>query len=384
MKIAFDAKRYFHNKTGLGHYSRTLVNSLITYFPHHQYYLCNPKHSNDFACPETNYTFEITPSGAFDQTFSALWRRKHVLADLAAEGIDIFHGLSHELPSGIRKSGMRSVVTMHDLIFERYPHQYNWLDVKIYRSKFKQACANADAIIAISNQTKADLIDIYQVDESKITVCYQSCNPAFSEAISAEHLACIRKRYNLPAEYLLYVGSIIERKNLLNLCKALYALKGIELPPLVVIGEGGSYKHEVESYLQEHQMQRSVIFLSDDPVAQAITGYKTGADFPAIYRMATAMIYPSIFEGFGIPVLEALNSKIPVITSNISCLPEAGGPGAFLVDPFDPDAIASAIDTVLTDSNRVAESVALGSLYASQFDAKTCCEKVMEVYQSIL
>lgn len=384
MKIAFDAKRYFHNRTGLGHYSRTLVNSLITYFPENQYYLCNPKHSNDFFAPQQSNTFEVNPQTSFDQSFPSLWRRKKMLKDLEPYGIDLFHGLSHELPSGIEKTRIRSVVTIHDLIFERYPKQYNWIDVRIYRSKFKQACAKADAIIAISAQTKQDLIDIYKVDEAKITVCYQSCNPAFSEAISDEHLSCIRKRYNLPAEYLLYVGSIIERKNLLNLCKALLTLKDRGIPPLVVIGDGGTYKQEVELFLQEHHLQQAVIFLSDDPVAQAITGYKTGADFPAIYRMATAMIYPSIFEGFGIPVLEALNSKIPVITSNISCLPEAGGPGAFLVDPFDPEAIAAAIETVLSDSRIVAEKVALGSLHASQFDAKTCCEKVMAVYQSIL
>jgi len=386
MNIAFDAKRYFHNPTGLGHYSRTLVNGLIEYFPDNQYFLVNPKQSNIFSAPDLNNVFEINPPDNFYQVFTSLWRSKGVVEDLVKSDIQLYHGLSHEIPSGIQKTNIKSVVTIHDLIFEKYPKQYNWIDVWIYRKKIKAACKYSNKIIAISQQTKRDLIELYNVPQEKIEVCYQSCNPAFSVQLPQEHLDCIRKRYNLPNEFLLYVGSIIERKNLLNICKAIKLLKGstLTVPPLIVIGEGGHYKAEVENYILEENLEREIIFLSDDPVAKSIISFKSAEDFPSIYQMATAMIYPSIYEGFGIPVLEALFSRIPVITSNISCLPEAGGEGAFLIDPYQPSEIAAAIETILTNPTLVQEKIQKGSIHAQKFDNKLVTSAVMNVYRKLV
>lgn len=384
MNIAFDAKRYFHNTTGLGHYSRTLVNSLIEYYSENNYFLMNPKPSSKFDAPELSNVTEINPPDNFYQFFTSAWRSKGMIGDLISNDIHLYHGLSHEIPIGIQKTKIKSVVTIHDIIFEKYPKQYNLMDVWIYRRKFKSACKNSDKIIAISQQTKNDLIEIYKVPEDKITVCYQSCNPSFLAQLPSEQLECIRKRYNLPEKYLLYVGSIIERKNLLNICKAIKQLKGdLSIPPLVVIGEGSQYKQEVENYIQAEDLGLDVVFLSDDLVAKSLITFKTAADFPAIYQMATAMIYPSIYEGFGIPVLEALCSRIPVITSNISCLPEAGGEGAFLIDPFKPSDIAAAIETILTDPNLVHEKIQKGIVHAEKFNNKQVTDAVMGVYKSL-
>ena len=146
------------------------------------------------------------------------------------------------IPIGLDKKGIPSVVTMHDLIFERYPLQYKWVDRMIYRKKFKYAIEHADQIIAISQQTKTDLIEFYQAPAEKISVCYQSCNPAFQQTISEIEKERIRNKYNLPAAYFLSVGSVIERKNLLTSCQALVQLKKEERLPLVVIGNGGAYK----------------------------------------------------------------------------------------------------------------------------------------------
>ena len=219
MNIGFDAKRAYHNGTGLGHYSRTLIHSLSEYYPEHQYYLFNPKRSDRFV-PKASNIHEVLPQSFPSTLFRSAWRSSWVKKDLKKYKIDLYHGLSHEIPVGIDKTGIKSVVTIHDLVHERYPEQYNRVDVKIYSSKFRYACLHAGKVIAISEQTKKDIIDFYKTPEEKITVCYQSCNPAFGKEVSEGEKERVKKLYGLPDKFFLYVGSIIERKNLLNICKA--------------------------------------------------------------------------------------------------------------------------------------------------------------------
>jgi glycosyltransferase involved in cell wall biosynthesis len=383
MRIGFDAKRAFHNQTGLGHYSRTLLNSLSTYYPQNDYVLFSPKHSQYFSFSDPCFQ-TVFPTGIYSGLLSSYWRSRGMVNDLKKYKLDIYHGLSHELPVGIRKTGVRSVVTMHDLIFERYPNQYKAFDKLSYRFKFRYACKNADAIIAISKQTRKDLIELYDADPAKIHVCYQSCNPAFSVLVDDAEKKRVRDLYNLPASYFLYVGSVIERKNLLGVCKA-YALirKNTEMP-LVVIGKGGPYLQQVKKFIESEKLNDRIIFLSEHPNAQANAGFQTAADFPAIYQQAAAMIYPSYYEGFGIPVIEALWSGIPVITSYTSCLPEAGGPGAFYVDPSSPKQIAEKINTILFDSKTVKEQLSLYQSHLANFTPEATVSAVMDVYRKVL
>jgi glycosyltransferase involved in cell wall biosynthesis len=201
MKIAFDAKRAYQNTTGLGNYSRTLISSLATFHNQHSYYLCSPKPTNLFDVSTFSNIENIVPENFLAQTLRSAWRSNWVKKDLQKKAIHIYHGLSNEIPIGIQKTQVRSVVTIHDLIFERYPEQYNFIDVKIYRQKFRYACRNANHIIAISNQTKQDLIDFYNIAEDKITVCYQSCNPAFSKNIDDAEKKRIKSKYNLPENF---------------------------------------------------------------------------------------------------------------------------------------------------------------------------------------
>ncbi len=263
MNIGFDAKRAFHNGTGLGHYSRTLIHSLSAFHPEHQYYLFNPKPGDLFQLEGVNL-HEILPTGVFCKLFRSAWRSSWVTKDLKRLKIDLYHGLSHEIPIGIKKTGIKSVVTIHDLIHERYPEQYNPIDVRIYNKKFRYACEQSDKVIAISEQTKRDIIDFYKTPEEKITVCYQSCNPAFVQTISEEEKAAVKKEYGLPDQFFLYVGSIIERKNLLNICKALFLLREDIDIPLVVIGDGGKYKQQVKDFVLQNGLEKKVIFLSEN------------------------------------------------------------------------------------------------------------------------
>lgn len=384
MNIGFDAKRAFHNTTGLGHYSRTLLRSLQEFFPEHRYFLFNPKPSRLFDISALPSVQEITPESFFFRRFPALWRSRGVLKACKKAGIELYHGLSHELPQGIEKTAIRCVVTMHDLIHERYPHQYPWIDRKVYTLKFRYACKVADRIIAISQQTKDDLIQFYGVNPQKITVCYQSCNPAFGIKVSEAEKMRVKQMYALPDRFFLYVGSVIERKNLLNICKALDILRNEVQIPLVVIGSGGAYLQKVKQYVAHRKLEKLVLFLSETKAAQSEKGYQTATDFPAIYQQALAMIYPSFFEGFGIPVLEALWSRLPVITSNVSCLPEAGGEGAFYVNPTNPDEIAAQMKTILQDSKLVESKVASGYAHAQQFSNYNTAARVMQVYRQVL
>ena len=383
MNIGFDAKRAFHNGTGLGHYSRSLIHALAENYPQHQYWLFNPRPSHSFSIKGENI-HEILPLGLINKTFSSLWRSRNVVKDLKQKNINLYHGLSHEIPVGIAASGIKSVVTIHDLIHERYPEQYNPIDVKIYSKKIRYACLHADRIIAISMQTKKDIVDFYKIPEDKITVCYQSCNPIFAKTISEEAKQIIKKRYNLPDHFFLYVGSLIERKNLLNICKAIKILKDDLKIPLVVIGDGKKYKDEVKKYILQNGIQQQVIFLSDDPEIASLPSYRSAADFPAIYQSAIAMIYPSYFEGFGIPVLEALWSRLPVITSNVSCLPEAGGPGAYYINPASPEEIAVGMKRILYENDFGKEIKEKGWQYAQNFMPQKHAESVMQVYDSVI
>lgn len=383
MNIGFDAKRAFHNGTGLGHYSRTLINALSAFFPEHEYYLFNPKPGSYYK-PHTSNIHEIQPSGTFSKMFRSAWRSSWVKSDLEKHRIKLYHGLSHEIPVGIQKTIIPSVVTMHDLIFERYPDQYNKIDVQIYRKKFRYAATNADKVIAISNQTRDDLIEFYNIPKEKIEVCYQSCNPAFAERIDSDEKKRIRQQYDLPEKFFLYVGSIIERKNLLTICKAMNMLKDEHSPPLVVIGEGGSYKQKVKDYIKAENLEKRIIFLSEHHNARHSKTFRNAKDFPAIYQSATAMIYPSFFEGFGIPVLEALWSRIPVITSNVSCMPETGGDAAYYINPNSEEELATAMQRIANNEAMRLQMIERGWEHAHGFTNEKCAANVMMVYNELV
>jgi len=398
MKLAFDAKRAYQNATGLGNYSRTLISSLASFYPEHEYYLCAPKITRLFNAASFSNIQTITPRSFPSSILKSVWRSNWVKRDLLKNKIDLYHGLSHEIPIGIHNTGITSIVTIHDLIFERYPTQYNSLDVQIYRSKFKYACRHAHKVIAISKQTKDDIIQFYKIPEEKIDICYQSCNPAFEVEATGEEKKRVKALYNLPDQFFLYIGSIIERKNLLNICKALNQLKDDVNIPLVVIGDGSKYKQQVQQYANKNDLQKQVIFLSDTPSiksfqssksavsnpsiqsAKSFQSLQSAINLPAIYQQALCLIYPSVFEGFGIPVLEALWSRLPVITSNLSCMPETGGDAALYINPNSVDEIAHAMLEVSTNHTLRQQMKEKGWRHAQKFTPQKCAADVMQVY----
>jgi glycosyltransferase involved in cell wall biosynthesis len=370
MKIGYDAKRAFLNNTGLGNYSRWLVKAMAQHHPGNTYFLYTPqvKPNNrlNFLKQFSNIK-TLTPQG---KLIKAWWRSKGIVDDLLRDGINLYHGLSHELPLGIAESGIRSVVTVHDLIFMRYPQQFGRISRTIYALKVEKACRVAGKIIAISQKTKSDIVELLHTDPNKIEVIYQGCDPIFSITQSDERRQAVSHKYKLPANYLLNVGTIEERKNLLLLVKALKQVADI---PLVVIGKPTKYLKRVKKYIAAGKLTNRVIFL--DKV--------NFEDLPAIYQQASVFIYPSRYEGFGIPVLEALYSGTPVIAATGSCLEEAGGAYSLYVNPNDEHELAEKIKRALTNESLRQQMVTEGLKYTAKFADDKLANQLMKVYKNL-
>lgn len=373
-KIGFDAKRAARNNTGLGNYSRFIITLLTKYSPQNRYYLYTPTSRRPHLLSQVaDHTNVCYPHTSFWRRCQSLWRIWGVTRAIAQQRIDLFHGLSNELPLNIRQAKhTRSIVTIHDLIFMRYPRYYRFFDRMIYRYKFRKACRNADRIIAVSHCTKRDIIDYWGIPSDKIDVVYQGCADDFKRPVSEKQLQNVREKYELPEQFILYVGSIEERKNLLL---AVRALRRLNLPvKLVAIGKRTAYTQRVEQYISTHQMENSVTLL---------TGIST-QELPAFYRLATVFVYPSFFEGFGIPILEALCCGTPVIAAKGSCLEEAGGPGSLYVDPNNPDELTQALERVLDDPHLRRRMIDEGLTHAHRFDDEQLFRNLYNVYKKTL
>ncbi len=372
VSIGFDAKRAFFNNSGLGNYSRNLLYALANNHPGNSYYLFTPQTKNRIILENEERFRIIEPKSPVLKFISPLWRSKYMVNDIKKLKPDIFHGLSQELPSGIEKAGVKSIVTVHDLIFIRFPEYYKWIDTKIYTRKLIHACRVSDRVVAISEQTKKDLISYLNISSDKISVIYQGCNPYFRDKHSDEFYLEIRKKYNLPERYLLYVSTIEERKNLLGIIKALH-ITNISVPLVVIGRKAGPYFKKVLDYINTYKLN-NIIF----------PGTIINTELPAIYRNAECFLYPSFFEGFGIPVIEALVSGTPVITSKGGCFAEAGGQGSIYVDPGNPEEIGNAILQVINDKELRDKMITLGIDHAGHFKDIIIADSYMGLYHSML
>jgi len=371
MRIGFDAKRAFFNKSGLGSYSRNLIQGLTQKYPENEYVLYTPAVSDELFEPSQPSIRVKAPKKVLHRLFSSYWRSFYLSEQLPKDRIEIYHGLSHEIPYNFPNRQVRSVVTIHDLIFLRLPHMYRLIDRIVYTKKFKYSCQAADRIIAVSRQTAEDVVEFFHISPEKIDVVYQGCNPVFNTEVPLIEKEILRMKYLLPKSFILYVGTIEERKNLLTLIKALHYGK-IDIP-LVVIGKPTPYLNKIVEFIERHSLI-NIIFCD---VVQ-------NQDLPGIYQLADLFVYPSIFEGFGIPILEALYSRVPVITSRASSMTEVGGEYTVYVDPNNVEEMAAAIKKVLYDTDLQEKMVAEGIRHARNFDPEKVTTNVMDVYRKVI
>jgi glycosyltransferase involved in cell wall biosynthesis len=368
MKIGFDAKRAFLNSTGLGNYSRNTLNALDMFYPLEEYILFTPEIKEDLFANCRRFKI-VSPQNLVAKKLKSFWRSFFLIPHLRKHKLDIFHGLSNELPNGIEKSGIPSVVTIHDLVFMRYPEFYQAIDRKIYFKKARYACKAADKIIAISRQTQNDIETFFQVSSEKIEMVYQPVAPVFFKKYESD---AVIQQYNLPKEYILSVGTLEPRKNQLALLKAI-KLKGMKVP-VVFVGNGTSYKNEMKQYIEENNLEGQVIFLKNLPEKE----------LAALYQGALLSVYISVFEGFGLPVIEAMACGCPVVTSTVSVLPETAGEAAVFCNPGDVDDIGNKILMLIENEILRTQLINKGIKRAKEFQPEIYANRLYKLYTKIL
>ncbi len=363
LKIGFDAKRAFHNDSGLGNYSRTLLEGISQFYPNLQCILFNPRKSQrdwgkDFQVVMPEFPYSLLPS--------AIWRSWGVSREKFFAQLDIYHGLSHELPWGIENFSGKLVVTIHDLIFLKEVDSFPLIDRITYKKKILYACRVADKIIAISQQTKRDLVNLLGVDESKISVIYQSCSPLYYDNA---------QEYEKKSNLLLYVGAFRQRKNVLNIIRAFAQVaERIKDYRLILAGSGrADYLDKMHSLITSLHLNERVI----------ITERPTQLELRQLYRDAKLFIYPSRYEGFGIPILESLFSGTPVIAATGSCLEETGGDGALYVHSEDTSQLGKYIVDILQNRELWQQLVIRGLGHCEQFRLENTTRNLVEFYQSL-
>ncbi len=270
-------------------------------------------------------------------------------------------------------TGCANYVVIHDLAyFLPELNAYPWLDTVYMRTFLPRSAQKAAGVFAVSENTKRDVIRYTRCDPTRITVTYEAADPVYVPVTDPDRLREVRERYHLPAQFVLYTGSLSPRKNLVRLLQA-FARLGGEVPHQLVLTGSKSWKDASVYEMMDALSLR-------DRIVQL--GYVEEKDMPALYTLAGVYVYPSLYEGFGLPVLEAMQCGCPVVASVASSIPEVAGEAALLIDPYDVDGLAEAICKVLTDSSCRAALVAAGLQRAALFSWRRCAETMLNVIRT--
>ncbi len=372
MAIYVDVSSAVHAKAGIGRYAGSLARALVARAPD-QFALFYNRDAGSRLPPELGHVPSRTVRAGYKPWRMAVWigQLARVGFDRLVPGAELFHATEHLLPP---LRGVSTVLTVHDMIFRLFPEHQKRLNYWYLNATMPMYCRRAGAIITVSQTSKQDIVSHYRLDPSKITVVHEAASPEFTPADAAA-VEGVRHRYGLPERYLIHVGTIEPRKNLTRLVEALQMLReqGVRIPLVVVGGKGWLYD-EFFRRLAELEVRDSVLF----------PGYVPAGDLPPLYSAAAAAVVPSLYEGFGLPLLEAMACGTPVISSTASCLPEIGGNGARYFEPTSVPAMAEAIRSVLADDGLRAEMRARGLAHASGFSWERAAEETMAVYRRLL
>ncbi len=357
MLIAVDAKRYLFNRTGLGNYARRWVHILASRSTDTEILLCTP--SVPKPAPELPQHCRLFSAGI--RKF--LYREWFITHQLNRQAVDLYHGLSNELPFSSRQMHCRKLVSIHDLIFKRYPNFYPLADRTIYDLKSRYACKHADLIIATSETTAADIQTYYRIPAARIRVVYQDVAPDFF-SLPEKFLPSM-----LNAPYFLFVSSFTGRKNHAVLIEALERIHKQIDHHLVLAGAGGPTLETCRRLAQSLGIGERVHFypnISQEALLQ-------------LYRNADGFLLPSGFEGFGIPLAEAMAAQIPSAASDISVFRELGRDTCLYFQPGERDSVAEAMLRLLMPEQR-AQLIPLMRERARLFSADALWRNIKEVY----
>ena len=368
MRIAIDVRKL--HDYGIGTYIRNLVTHLHRLDSTTEYILlCKPDDQTFASGLGENFRLVSQPAGPY-----SISEQIRIPIQLKREAIDLFHAPHYTLPA---LTPCRSIVTIHDCIHLRFP-QYlpNRLAHGYARAALWTATHRSDRVLTVSEASKQDILTFFDIPADKITVIPNAIDDCFFVPPPDKNIERIRERYQLQAPFLLYVGNVHPHKNLERLLDAFYKVRslGHDDLTLLIIGDDITRYAKLRRAVHRYQLHRYVRFL----------GFVPNETLRVLYHLARAFVFPSLYEGFGLPPLEAMASGTAVVTSNVSSLPEVTGDAAILVDPHSQDAIASGICRVLEDNVFREELVTKGQARAKQFSWDRSIQHTLEIYRETL
>ena len=368
MPIYIDVSSAVHAKAGIGRYASSLAQALIALQPGRFALFYNRGKGTHLPAG-----LESVPARTVRAGYKP-WRMAVWMGQLAGVSLNwlvpdagLFHATEHLLPP---LRGVPTVLTVHDMIFKLFPQHQKRLNFWYLNATMPLYCRRADAIVTVSESSKRDIVAHYGLDPAKVTVIYEAASPEFLPAPPAA-VEKVRGRYGLPDRFLLHVGTIEPRKNLTRLVEALQQLRdeGLAIPLVIAGGKGWLYD-DFFRRLEELPVRAGVYF----------PGYVPAGDLPILYNAATMVAMPSVYEGFGLPVLEAMACGTPVVCSNTSSLPEIGGEAARTFNPCDVEAMAKVIRAVWTDADLRVEMAKRGLEQATKFSWDRAAQETLNVY----
>lgn len=371
--IALNTLPLLDNQAGAERYTRNLIAQLIRTDPTHTYHLILSRINQDLYRPSEGHFLEtVVNRDTRRKPVRILAEQLYLPRLLKREKIDL---LFSPCNIGPRWAAVPMVVTLFDLHWLLFPELFSPLRLAYLRRALRWSGRRAAAVLTISENSKQDLVRLLGVPEEKITVTYPGLDPFFEQAPSREEGEALRQRYGLQVPFILFVGQLHKRKNVLRLIQAFQRLKKETSLPhrLVLAGGAGDGSDEIDEYIRRQKLEEIWV-----------TGCLPDAEIRTLYHLAACLVYPSLYEGFGLPVLEALACGCPVITANGSSLPEVAGQAALLVDPLQVDQLAGALHRLLTDPGLVRSLRETGFQQARKFSWENTARATIRVFNRVL
>jgi glycosyltransferase involved in cell wall biosynthesis len=375
MHVVLDARYIARRQSGVGAYAQRLITGLATIDRRNSYTCLVAADGPGLPVAQANVAASPTRVSFEDHLRGDLWLLGYLPLRLRALRTDVYHGPAVFLPHV--KLGYRTVVTIHDLVSFLFPETVPRKYSLYMRLMTRLAVRSADRIIAVSEVTKADLVETLRVAPSKIVVIHEAVGPEFARPPSPEAIEAVIRRYGLRRPYCLFVGNLEPRKNLPVLIEAFSMVRrrlgatGCAVQ-LVLAGTRAWFHAGIFRAVEQHALGDDVVF----------TDYVPLGDLPALYAGATCFVFPSLYEGFGLPVLEAMAAGAPVVAARAGSIPEVAADAALLVDARAPGEFATAIETVLTDTALRERLIARGRARAAQFEWNTVARETLAVYDT--
>lgn len=366
MKIAIDIREAGHEKTGKGWYTYNLVHELLKLDHENEYILYTDAEKHPLGNFK-NATVKVM------KVKSIQWHLK-VLKDIKAEKAEIFFAPTSYIIPALAPKSLKTIITIHDLVAFLFPNTHSAKAVVIERLTLKRAIKKAKAILVVSQNTQKDLLKKFQYPADKIFLTPCAPSEFFREKIDEKELEKLKKKYQLPENFILAVGTLEPRKNFPNLIKSFVIIKR-KYPDykLVIVGKKGWKFKQIEDALKQYNLQNDVIF----------PGYLDDQELHKIYAIAKVFVFPSLYEGFGIPPLEAMASGCPVVSSNVASMPEVVDQAGLLIDPKNALKMADAITSLIENDQVRNMMIERGKAQADKFSWKKSAEKALEVIKSL-